>query len=173
MIETERLWLRRFTLDDVDDSWEMNRQPEVRRYLPGEGGPSRQQVRRLIEENTLADYQKYGFGRLAIIHKADQRFIGFTGLKYLPDMDEVDVGYRLRREYWGRGLATEATRPAIAWGFQRLQLPRVIAMAMVGNKASIRVMQKLGMSYWKQIEEAGHAVVCYKLERQDFGERDA
>ena len=168
MIETERLWLRRFTLDDVDDACEMNSDPDVRKYILGEGKPSRDRVRELIEKNTLADYEKYGYGRLAIVHKADNRFIGFTGLKYLDDMQEVDVGYRLVREYWGRGLATEATRPTVAYGFNELKLDRVIAMALPDNKGSIRVMEKLGLMFWKEIEEEGHRVVCYKLELADF-----
>ena len=164
MIETERVLLRKFTLDDVDDAWEMNRDPEVRKYLLGEGEPTRDQVRKLIEQNTLGDYEKYGYGRLAVIHKADNRFIGFTGLKYMPDLDEVDVGYRLCRDYWNQGLATEATRPTIEYGFRELNLDRIIAMALPGNKASIRVMQKLGLTFWKNVIEEGVEAVCYKIE---------
>lgn len=168
MLETERTILRRFTLDDVDDAWQMNRNPEVSRYIPGEGSPDRDQVRRLIEENTLADYEKHGYGRLAIIYKPDNAFIGFTGLKYLEDMQEVDVGYRLRREYWGRGLATEATRPTIAWGFRTLGLERIIAMALKENEASINVMRKLGLTFWKDLVEEGQAAVCYRIERETW-----
>lgn len=168
MIETERVVLRKFTLSDVDDAWAMNRNAEVRKYLIGEGEPSRDQVRRLIEQNTLRDYEKYGYGRLAIIHKADNRFIGFTGLKYLPDMDEVDVGYRLHRDYWGLGLATEATRPTVDFGFIELNLERIIAMAHPDNSASIRVMEKLGLTPWKSVVEDGFNVVCYRLERAEF-----
>ena len=66
MIETDRLILRRITLDDVDAAWEMNSDPEVTRYIIGEGKPSRERVRELIEKNTLADYEKYGYGRSTI-----------------------------------------------------------------------------------------------------------
>ena len=172
MIETERLILRRFTLDDVNAAWEMNRDPEVTKFILGEGPPSRERVRELIEKNTLADYEKYGYGRMAIVHKADNCFIGFTGLKYLDDMQEVDVGYRLIRKYWGRGLATEATRPTVDIGFNDLKLDRVIAMALPDNAASVRVMQKLGMTFWKEIEEDGHPVVVYKLERDEWARQE-
>ena len=177
MMETERLILRRFTLNDVDAAWEMNRDPEVRKYILGEGEPSREHVRQLIEQNTLADYEKHGYGRLAIVHKADNRFIGFTGLKFLEDMQEVDVGYRLMPAWWGQGLATEATRPTVDYGFQELGLRRVIAMALPQNLASIRVMEQLGLGYWKEIVEDNHPVVVYKLEREgwevEFGNRSS
>ena len=164
MIETERTLLRRFTLDDVEDGYQMNRDPEVRKYIVGEGETTRENVRMLIKNNTLADYEKYGFGRLAIIHKQDNRFIGFTGLKYLDDLDEVDVGYRLIREYWGQGLATEATRPTIEYGFETLGLKRIVAMALPENKGSIRVMEKLGMKFEKIITIDGYEAVKYVID---------
>jgi len=101
---------------------------------------------------------------LAIIYKPDNRFIGFTGLKYLDDLDEVDVGYRLVREYWGRGLATEATRPTIDYGFEKLGLKRIIAAALPENVGSIRVMEKLGMHFEKKLIYDGHETVFYVIE---------
>jgi len=166
--ETPRLWLRKFTLEDAEAAYQMNRDPEVTRYIVGEGKVTLEQTRQLIQHNTLADYAKYGYGRLAIVHKADHRFIGFTGLKFLEDLQEVDVGYRLHRDYWGMGLATEATRPTIDFGFNQLELNRIIALALPDNRASIRVMEKMGMQFEKTITEEGQEAVQYVLRREKW-----
>ena len=167
MIESERLQLRWFTEDDVEPSYQMNLDPEVSRYTMDGGVHSRQEIHDLIYDNVFGDYQKYGFGRFAVIHKADNQFIGFAGLKRLEE-GEVDLGYRLRREYWGQGIATEASRMSLEYGFGTLGLLRIIAMAHAENTASINVMKKLGFHFEKQIAEDGCPVHCYALPQADF-----
>ena len=164
-IETPRLLLRPFTLDDIDASIELNSDPKVMQYIVGEGEPTRENVRSLIEDRTLLDYEKYGYGRHAIVHKADNRMIGFTGLKYLDDLKEVDVGYRLHSDYWRQGLAYEATQPTVDWGFNELGLKRIVAGALPGNAASIALMKKLGMHFEKTFLEEGHEMVMYAIEK--------
>ena len=167
MIESERLLLRWFTEDDVEPSYQMNLDPEVTRYTLDGGVHSRQEIHDLIHNNVFADYRKYGFGRFAVIHKSDNQFIGFAGLKRLEE-GEVDLGYRLRREYWGQGIATEASRMSLEYGFGTLELLRIIAMAYAENAASINVMKKLGFHFEKQIQEDGCPVHCYALPKADF-----
>ena len=121
-IETERLLLRPFTLDDVEASYQMNSDPEVTRYTNDGGVKTREQIRHLIKDHVLSDYQKHGFGRFAVVLKEENRFIGFSGLKYLPDLDEVDIGYRFLRAYWGQGFATESARVSMKFGFEELNL---------------------------------------------------
>ena len=163
MLETERLLLRWFTEDDIEPSYQMNLDPEVSRYTLDGGVCSRQEIHDRIHNSVFGDYEKYGFGRFAVIHKADNVFIGFAGLKRLEDQGEVDLGYRLRREYWGQGLATEASRISLKYGFETLGIERVIAMAHAENVGSIHVLKKLGFKFEKQIEENGSPVVCYAL----------
>ena len=93
MIESERLLLRWFIDDDIEPSYQMNLDPEVSKYTLDGGVHSREEIHAIIHGNVFDDYQKYGFGRFAIIHKADDVFIGFAGLKQLED-GEVDLGYR-------------------------------------------------------------------------------
>ncbi len=77
----------------------------------------------------------------------DGTFLGWCGLKYFPETDEVDLGYRFMKKYWGKGYATESSRACLNYGFHELKLKRIMAKAMPENKDSLKVMQKLGMVF--------------------------
>jgi len=109
-------------IEDVDDAYEMNLDPEVSRYTHDGGVQPPKEIYKRIKEDVLGDYRKYGFGRFAVIYKPDNKFIGFSGLKYLEKSGEVDLGFRFVRKYWGIGIATEAGRASLAYGFNELDL---------------------------------------------------
>ena len=163
LLETKRIVLHPFRLEDAEDAFAMNQDPRVPRFIPQESSATIEQVRQLMKKITLSDYEKYGYGRLALMDKYDGHFMGFAGLKFLPDLQEVDLGYRLIHQDWGRGLATEAAQALVRYGFQTLGLNRIIAMAMRDSTRSIRVMKKSGMRCWKAMQHAGHKVVVYQL----------
>ena len=96
--------------------------------------------------------------RWAVVYKPHDRVIGFNGLKYLDDLQEVDLGFRLRVDYWGQGIATESSRAIVRHGFDRLGLERIIGLAMTENAGSIRVLEKAGMRYEEAIEYLGDQV---------------
>lgn len=152
-IETDRLLLRPFTLDDVEASYQVNKDPEVTRYTNDGGVKTKERIQYLIENNVLGDYRKYGFGRFAVVLKEENKFIGFSGLKYLPEFDLVDLGYRFHRDYWGKGFATESGKASLAFGFEELKLSKIIGMVLPENKASIHVLEKLGFSFEKEFFE--------------------
>ena len=164
-IETERLIIRPFTMDDIEPSYLMNLDPEVSRYTGDGGVVSREEMERRIVEDVMGDYAKHGYGRLAVEWKANGQFIGFSGLKYLEDMDEVDLGFRYMKAYWGMGIATEAGRPCLDLGFESLGLKRIIAMVLPENGGSIRVLEKLGFGYEKEIMEEGMLAKVYSVEK--------
>ncbi len=124
----------------------------------------------IIQNTNLKDFEKYGYGRFAVIHKADQKLIGFSGLKYLPELDETDVGYRFLPEYWGKGFATESARASIQFGFDTLKLKRIIGVAMKDNLASINVLLKCGLSYYKTAEYDGDGLEnrWYQIENKNI-----
>ena len=165
--ETPRILLRPFRLTDVEAFYHLNNDPDVNKYLPGEErNISRAEVEQLIKKNTFMDYEKYGFGRMVMVLKSNNQAIGFTGLKYLPELDEVDIGYRIAKQHWGQGLVVEASIPIISYGFNQLDLKRIIALALPENKASIRVMEKLKFTYVKHMELDGEEIVYYQRQRQ-------
>jgi len=167
-IETDRLLLRPHTMDDVEATYQMNLDPRISKYTHDGGVKTKDEIRQIIQENVLGDYQKYGFGRFAVIHKEDNRFIGFAGLKYLPEMDAVDIGYRFLNEYWGRGIATEAGKACLAFGFEQLHLPQIIGLVLPANKASVRVLEKLGFTYEKKFYEEGELAHQYLLKAEEW-----
>lgn len=168
ILETERLILRRFTEDDAEDFHAFNSDPEVVRYTGDGGTTSLEHARQILRDFPLADYAKYGFGRSACVLKETGTVIGFAGLKYLADLEEVDVGYRFASAYWGRGLATEANRPTIDHGFAHLGLDHIIGMVKPENVASVRVLEKLGLKYVGTMEHRGNPWARYVITRADW-----
>lgn len=154
-IETERLILRPFELSDIEASFQMNLDKEVSKYTGDGGVVDMAEMERRIKGDVLGDYAKYGFGRLAVSLKETGKFIGFAGLKYLEDFEEVDLGYRFMSAYWGMGLATEAGKACIKFGFESLKLNEIVAFVLPENIGSIRVLEKLGFKYDSEILEEG------------------
>jgi RimJ/RimL family protein N-acetyltransferase len=167
IVETERLLLREFDEGDAEAFLALGSDPAILRYTgdPGGGLRSLEHALHVMRSRTLADYQKHGFGRWACVHKADDRVIGFAGLKRLDDLGgEVDLGYRFLPAYWGKGLATEASRPAVEYGFTRLGLRRILGLVDPENVASARVLEKVGMTFADFIEYHGKQVSRYVIE---------
>ena len=150
IIETDRLILRPFTMSDVEPSYQMNLDPRMTRYTNDGGVKSREQMHDTIKNNVLGDYAKYGFGRFAVDLKEENAFIGFSGLKYLPEEDQVDLGYRFRPDLWGRGIATESAIASLEFARNTLKLEQVVACILPDNKASHRILEKLGFIFSKE-----------------------
>ncbi len=162
-LETERLIIRPFERKDIVPSYEMNLDPLVSQYTGDGGVGSKAEMERRIVDNVFGDYEKYGFGRLAVEWKAERKFIGFTGLKYLSDLDEVDLGYRFLRAYWGKGIATESGRASIDLAFHKLGLAKLVAFVFPENVGSIRVLEKLGFGYERDVVLDGDMIGEYVL----------
>ena len=147
ILETERLFLREYVEDDAEAFFKLNSDPEVLRFVPDKGLLNVEEARQILIDHPIADYQKYGFGRGACILKSTGEQIGFAGLKYLEELGEVDVAFRLMRTHWGQGLATEAALASVRFGFAELGLNRIIGLVMPENVASVRVLEKTGLHY--------------------------
>jgi ribosomal-protein-alanine N-acetyltransferase len=161
VVETDRLWLREFVREDAEAFYELGSNPEVTRYTGDGGFTSLAQAEAVLCERPIADYRKYGFGRWAIVVKDSSRIVGFAGLKYLDDLGEVDVGYRLLPDFWGRGLATEAAQACVGYGFQSLKLQRILGLVVPANVASVRVLEKSGLVFERTIEYESQQLAQY------------
>ncbi|MDT0554575.1 GNAT family N-acetyltransferase [Patiriisocius hiemis] len=162
LIETERLLLQKISLDDKEEMLRLHSNPEVQMYTGEPPVASIEEMEAAIHAR-IKDYKKYGYGRWATFIKNEMQFIGWAGLAYLPEFDEIDLGYRFLPEYWGMGFATEVSRAILKYGFDTLKLKRIIAIAMKENVASIRVMEKVGMEFDKfaPYEPGGEDVAWY------------
>jgi ribosomal-protein-alanine N-acetyltransferase len=146
VLETEHLLLRPFREADLDDLADLYADPEVTRFI-GSGHPQdRDQVQRRLER-MMRHWQEHGFGMWALIHKAEDRFVGRCGVGYLHNRGDAELAYTLARRFWGQGLATEAVRRVLQYAFEVLQLPRVVGAALIENVASQKVMLRAGMVF--------------------------
>lgn len=153
-LETERLLLRRFTMDDVDSVAALDADPEVMRYISGGVATPREEIETDYLPAWLSYYERFeGFGFWAAHEKSSGDFIGWFHFRSPPnhEVDDVELGYRLVRSAWNKGYATEVSRALIAKGFTELGVRRVFAYTMVVNGASRRVMEKAGLKFQRVV----------------------
>ena len=148
ILQTPRLILRQFTLDDAGLLLALNSNPEVLKYLHELLLETEEQALHVLQNIILPQY-KNNLGRWAIHLKATNEFIGWCGLKYLAELDEIDLGYRLMQEFWGKGYAFEAAKHTVDYGFNQLYLKKIVGRAHIDNAASLKILEKTGMQYIK------------------------
>lgn len=163
MLETRRLLLREMTEADAGHLLELSQNPNVTRYIMGEPPlTTRAQALEVLRERVFPQYPQR-IGRWACIAKSSGDFIGWCGVKHMPEDGEYDLGYRLLETYWGHGYATEAAGAVCDFARQHLRGKRVVGKVMHGNLASRRVLEKLGLVFEADIDEDGCPVAVYVL----------
>jgi RimJ/RimL family protein N-acetyltransferase len=143
ILETERLLLRPFKMGDEEGILEFCSNKLAQQHTGDIVRNTIEEAIGLINDVWLKDYQNYGYGRFAVIHKADNKIIGFNGVKYLSDFGHTDLGYRFLPEYWGKGIATESSKAIIKYAFEKLKLEEIYGFVYPENPASARVLSKL------------------------------
>jgi RimJ/RimL family protein N-acetyltransferase len=146
IIQTDRLLLRTFTEDDAPLLYELNLDPEVIRYTLDPMNDL-EHAKKVLVEVILPQYVLYNHGRWAVHLKEGMQFIGWCGLKYVSERQEIDLGYRFGQKFWGKGYATESAYACLQYGFDKLNMRRIVGRALVENVGSIRVLEKCGMQY--------------------------
>lgn len=165
-VQTERLILRRFTLADLDALSSVNSDPDVMRYI-GDGKPQSQDQTRARLDAILSHWEQHDFGLWAVVYRRAPAVIGFCGLQFLDGTTEVEVGYRLAKAFWGMGLATEAARASLEYGFGEMCLDRIVAVTHPDNLASQRVLAKIGLRYEKDARYYNTDVKYFAIKRED------
>jgi RimJ/RimL family protein N-acetyltransferase len=145
---SERLLFRKFTEEDSLLIYELNSDPLVTEYVHEEP-TTKEKAEEIIRNSILPQYQLYNHGRWAVHLKSTNEFIGWCGLKYRPEFDKIDLGYRFMQKYWGFGYATEAAKRTIQFGFENLHLKEIFGDAHVENNRSLKVLEKAGMQFIK------------------------
>jgi ribosomal-protein-alanine N-acetyltransferase len=173
IITTERLHMRRFEMQDLGVAATLYSQPEVMKYIR-DGSPwsrafTEEQLQRMIDEE-----RRLGFGNWALIHTVSGTFLGECGLSEwdIEGTREIEVGYLLSPEAWGKGYATEAVRAVRDYSFTTLKLPRLIALIHPENEGSARVARKAGFTYEGDVPFWGKQVYCYALMRDAWAAFD-
>lgn len=160
ILETERLLLREFTLVDAQLLVDLNNNPNVTRYT-GDGAVTLEEAQKIINDAILPQYPNK-LGRWAVHLKSTNEFIGWCGLKFIQELDEIDLGYRFFESHWGKGYATEAAKACFDYGIQTLKLKSIVGRAAVDNHNSIKVLEKVGLTYIGHGIEHGNKIVKHK-----------
>lgn len=166
--QTPRLTLRRFAPADAASLAWIYSDPDVMRYIPPGEAWDQSKIDRFVsicEER----YVTPGFGMWAAeLRETPAKIVGHCGLKHLATTQDVEIAWIFGKAYWNKGLATEAARAVLAHGFDALGLPRIVAVAEPANGASLRVMQKMGMTLQGGAHFYDRDLTMYALEARDY-----
>lgn len=166
-IPTPRLVLRPFSEEDVEPMYCILKEDGVLRYFPRTDPPPRERVQKMIL-GLLQHWQERGYGLWAVESRWSGELMGRCGLQYLPDTEEMEVDFILGKPFWGQGFATEAGRASVRYGFEELGVERVVGIVHLENRASQRVLEKLGMERLEQKPFFGMECYRYAIERSAY-----
>ncbi len=159
---TKRLILREFKEDDAQSILELNNDPDVLKFTGDRPFQNIQEAKRFIQK--YDHYDNYGFGRWAVILKENNAFLGWCGLKFTPEKNEHDIGFRFFKKHWNQGFASEAASACLDLGFDEFELTKNIGRAMKENQTSIRVLEKIGLTFDKTFDFDGNEGMIYSIE---------
>lgn len=160
ILETERLYLRELTINDAENFYLLNEDKDVLKYTGDKRFKNIEEAAEFLKN--YDQYKKYGFGRWAVISKHNNAFLGWCGLKFSPELNETDIGFRFFKKYWNKGYASEAAKACLKIGSEKFNQKSIIGRAMKQNKPSVRVLEKLGLVFHKSFSFDGQEGVIYK-----------
>jgi RimJ/RimL family protein N-acetyltransferase len=168
-IRTDRLLLRPLSAADTEALAAINADPEVMRYI-GDGAARTPEQTAAYTAKAAAHWDEHGWGAFALTEHATGELVGLAMLAvpaFLPEiLPATELGWRVKRDRWGRGYAPEAARAVMGFAFGELGLDRVVSCVHSANAASIRVAEKLGMTLERETTVPGHEVPCSVYERK-------
>ena len=170
ILETNRLRFATWIKEDWKEFQKIATDPLVVRYL-GTGEPWPDERIQEFVARQMENWERHGICLWKLLPKDDDTLIGICGLQHLPEGPDVEIGWWLAPSYWGQGLATEAARHALAYGFEVCNLERIVAIAQAANRDSLRVMERIGMRFEREAVHKGIRVLLYAILREQFNSR--
>ncbi len=173
LIETDRLIIRELEKQDAEGIFKLDSDPEVHEFL------GKKPINTINEAHQVIDfirnqYVSNGIGRWAIIDKETEDFIGWTGLKYekglRKEFNYYDLGYRLRKKYWGKGIATETAIESLKYGFQTLNLKEIGAAAASNHLVSNKILKKIGLKFIEKFDYDGISHNWYNISASEWAQ---
>jgi len=165
ILQSNRLYVRRYTFDDADMFYALNGDPELMQHI--RPIMNYEQSTRFLEENIQFYETHPTLGRWALVSKSDHQVVGSLSLLPLANTGDVHIGYVLFKPFWGMGFAAEIVRSGIEYAFQELQLKTLTAVTYSENEASQKVLLKNGFYFERTFNEGGKESRIYRLNRQD------
>lgn len=167
VVETSRLRLRMFRPDDLDAMCAITSDPEVMRYI-GYGHTLTREETRVNLASIVAAFRRRGFGRWALELKETGGLVGYCGLSLGNEEAGVELAYMLAREEWGKGLALEAARASLRYGFETLRMDSIAGLTFHDNRRSRLVLERIGMKFIRDAHYYDFACVHYAMARADW-----
>lgn len=163
---TSRIYLYELTVHDAENFFRLNADSEVMKFTGDRSFAQLEEARSFLQD--YHPYQKDGLGRWGIKDKIHHTFVGWCGLKYHEDKGEIDLGFRIIKEEWNKGYATEAAQLCLRLAFHGMDIPKIVGRVQVGNEASIHVLQKLGFTYQHTFIEREKNWLQFEILKQDY-----
>ncbi len=165
-LKREKFIMRSFVAEDAKSLHVILNDLEVIRYFPFKQPPTLEQTQRFVQRQ-IQHWVDHGYGWWALEDVTSGMLIGWSGLQYLPELKQTEIGYLLARVFWGKGIATESARVGLDFGFKDTDLTTIIALVHPGNKASIHVLEKLKMIFLEQINLWEMDMLKYSIGKTD------
>ena len=166
ILETKRLTLRHQVIEDLDDLWALYCNPNITKYIP-DAPRTREEAQEELEWHMHGHPKHPELGLWATIHKESGKFIGRCGLLpwTIDGQYDVEVAYTIAEEHWRQGLGTEAAQAILKYGFEKLNLPRLICLIDAENIASKKVAERIGMKFEKEAQDEMGPFLVYSINK--------
>jgi ribosomal-protein-alanine N-acetyltransferase len=166
-IETERLLLRMYRSEELETVYHLCTDADVARFFPFSHEIKKEDVLTSLPRRTER-WRTQGFGQLGVFNKADEKLIGYCGMQYLDNTEDVEIYYGLFKDWWGKGLATEAAKAVLRFGFEEVKLKRVVAVTHPENAPSHKVLLRLGLKQEENAHFYNTDVSYFTISSEDF-----
>lgn len=169
-LETKRLIIKHPSIAEAELVYKLDSDPDVMRYI-GNGHPRSRAESLSWYEKSIKHFEKYGFSFGLVFEKQTGEFIGRAGVSYNAYDDtqpDIEIGYRLHRKFWNKGYASELAEALLQWGFQNMKLDKLCGFAHSDNRASRRILEKIGMNLIGLDTYADEEVIRYEILRKNM-----
>lgn len=166
-IETERLSLRLFEATDLNAAFILFNDADVQKYLSATNKRTREQLEVLMN-NSINYWRTRGFGMLCVADKTTNEMFGYCGFQYFDKTPDIEIVFGYLKEYWGKGIATEAARACLKFGFEKLSFEKVFAATVPENTASRSVLEKINMKYDEITVHYNLNLLLFSITRNEF-----
>lgn len=166
VLHTERLTLTRLSYDDCDFVYELVNEPAFKRFIGDKKVNTLADAREYLRTGPIGSYEQHGYGMFLVSTKESCEAVGMCGLVKRDQFEDPDVGFAFLQRFWARGFALESAQAVVNYGAGQLGLQRMIAIVDPRNKASVRLIRKLGFAYERMVRMQGDEfdIQLYSLE---------
>lgn len=170
-LKTERLLLTPLSYEHCEFIFELVNEPSFKQFIGDKNVNSPDDARRFLKDEPIANYERHGYGLFLVALKESGAYTGICGLMKREQFDDPDLGFAFLERYRDNGYASESATVVLAYGFRELELARIIAIADPQNEPSVRVLQKLGFTFTREVRMPGdeHDINLYSKARREAG----